>query len=50
MTNTKRTLPTQSVQGDGHRVTCQHCGERVKLNEIVRSAHHELGCAYCYGK
>jgi hypothetical protein len=27
---------------------CPHCGEAVKLNELVRSAHHVLGCRYCY--
>lgn len=28
---------------------CPQCGERVKLNEIIRSAYHILGCVYCYG-
>ena len=30
--------------------TCKHCQRTVKLNEIVRSAHHDLGCVNCYGK
>ncbi len=29
---------------------CPICQAQVKLNEIVRSAHHILGCHYCYGK
>lgn len=27
---------------------CPHCGARVKLNELVRSARHILGCVHCY--
>ncbi len=29
--------------------TCPICGKPAKLNEIVRSAHHVLGCKRCYG-
>jgi hypothetical protein len=39
--------PTQTEKTPG--VTCQHCGEQVKLNEIVRSAYRELGCKHCFG-
>ena len=31
-------------------VTCPFCQRTVKLNEIIRSAHHDLGCVNCYGK
>lgn len=27
---------------------CPFCNRPVKLNEIVRSADHILGCRYCY--
>ena len=29
---------------------CLHCQRDVKVNQIVRSAHHDLGCVFCYGK
>ncbi len=29
---------------------CPMCGETVKLNELVRSPYHVLGCKRCYGK
>ena len=28
---------------------CPLCGQSCKLNEIVRSAYHVLGCKRCYG-
>lgn len=28
---------------------CPYCPRKVRLNELVRSAHHILGCRYCYG-
>ena len=31
-------------------VTCPFCQRPVKLNLIIRSAHHDLGCVDCYGK
>lgn len=31
-------------------VTCPFCQREVKINQIVRSAHHDLGCVNCYGK
>lgn len=30
-------------------VTCKHCQRTVKLNEIIRSATHDLGCVHCFG-
>jgi hypothetical protein len=41
---TQTTPPTEKTPG----VPCQHCGEQVKLNEIVRSATHDLGCKHCF--
>ncbi len=35
------------VPGHTHTV-CTHCNRQVKLNEIVRSASHDLGCVHCY--
>ncbi len=46
ITVTSTTTQTEKAPG----VTCQHCGQRVKLNEIVRSATHDLGCKHCIGK
>ena len=31
-------------------MTCPFCQRPVKLNELIRSAHHVLGCVNCYGK
>ncbi len=31
-------------------VTCKHCKRTVRLDQIVRSAHHDLGCVNCYGR
>lgn len=28
-------------------MTCPFCKKSVKLNEIIRSAYHILGCIYC---
>lgn len=28
---------------------CPICKQLAKLNELVRSAHHVLGCLRCYG-
>ena len=43
---TVTSIPPQTEKAPG--VTCQHCGKRVMLNEIVRSATHDLGCKHCY--
>lgn len=29
---------------------CPICQTQVKLNQIVRSARHVLGCVHCFGK
>ncbi len=29
-------------------LTCPVCKQPAKLNELVRSAHHVLGCHNCY--
>lgn len=29
---------------------CPFCHETVKLNEIIRSAYHVVGCVRCYGR
>ena len=31
-------------------VTCPFCQRTVKLNLIIRSATHDLGCVDCFGK
>lgn len=46
ITVTSTSTPTQKAPG----VTCGHCGQTVKLNEIVRSSTHDLGCKHCYRK
>lgn len=28
---------------------CPFCNEQVKLNELVRSTYHIIGCVKCYG-
>ncbi len=28
-------------------MNCPFCNRHVKLNEIIRSAHHIIGCIYC---
>jgi hypothetical protein len=33
----------------GDRTQCPFCPRKVKLNELVRSAYHVLGCRYCHG-
>ncbi len=43
---TVTSAPTQTEKAPG--ATCSHCGQQVKLNEIVRSATHDLGCKHCY--
>mgnify|MGYP001615832845 FL=1 len=30
--------------------TCKHCGRNVRLDQVFRSAHHDLGCVHCFGK
>jgi DNA-directed RNA polymerase subunit RPC12/RpoP len=45
---TVTSTPTQPEKSEG--VTCQHCGQQVKLNEIIRSATHDLGCTHCIGR
>ncbi|KKL08623.1 hypothetical protein LCGC14_2574010 [marine sediment metagenome] len=45
---TVTSAPSQTEKTPG--ATCSHCGQQVKLNEIVRSATHDLGCTHCYGK
>lgn len=32
------------------QMECPFCHKQVKLTEIVRSAHHVLGCRHCFGK
>lgn len=27
---------------------CKFCNRKVKANEIVRTATHDLGCVHCY--
>mgnify|MGYP001567459456 CR=1 FL=1 len=29
---------------------CPFCKREVKVNQIIRSAHHDLGCVHCFGK
>ncbi len=42
------TSATQATTDKAPGVLCQHCGKQVKLNEIVRTATHDLGCKHCY--
>ncbi len=50
MTSTMSTRTSAQTQTDkAPGVICGHCAERVKLNEIIRSATHDLGCIHCYG-
>lgn len=41
-------LVQPELQADG-RTECPFCQRRVKLNELVHSAYHVLGCRHCYG-
>lgn len=45
----------QHITFQEHKATCKdcsmkcsHCNRTVKLNQIVRSPHRDLGCVYCY--
>jgi len=44
------TLIVNATPASDAEQTCPICGKPAKLNEIVRSAHHVLGCRRCYGK
>lgn len=43
------TLIVNATPASDAEQTCPICGKPAKLNEIVRSAHHVLGCRRCYG-
>ncbi len=46
----RMTVNQQPVTADNGKPTCPICGQAAKLNEMVRSAHHVLGCLRCYVK
>lgn len=48
MTSVRLTVNPSSVRDE--KPTCPICGRAVKLNELVRSAHHVLGCHGCYSR